>query len=73
MVPNVNVQDLNGFSCLKRAISNKDPNLIKVLLMNGAKLNLKDNNGNTEMESVLQMKKLKAFQLVVFHCTNFNF
>ena len=40
---------------------------IKVILKNGPDLNLKDNDGNNEMEIALDMKKMKALKLIAYH------
>lgn len=60
---NVNHVDDNGQSNLHLAASNFDFNTIKLLLSNGAKVDLRDNNENDPMSSLL-MNNVKHINLL---------
>ena len=65
--PNINVnhRNFNGITSLMQAVSNRDIDIIKLLIKKGANLNYYDNQGNNALMNAVLQNDIHIFKLLI--------
>lgn len=69
---NINAKDENGSTALHRAVSNKDTEMVKLLLGYGADSNIKNNYGTTPLHMAILSNSPEIAKLLLAYGADIN-